>query len=709
MDLFVSAQVAILGPDFPVVKVLATQAVATEAGPTPGVFTFSRTGNTDADLEVKFSLTGTATAGIDYASISGTVIIPAESSTAVVEIAPIDDALAELDETVVLKVASDSSYIVSASDTATVVIKSDELLSDLMISALTVPATAGDGQCIIITETTKNVGAGIADASQTQFFLSANSALDASDLSLGGRVVPTLAAGASSIASTTVTIPNGTAGIWYIIAKADAGNIVTESLESNNAAPRMIRIGPDLDITALSAPAMAGAGHSIVITETTKNVGAGTAGPSLTQYVFSADGAYDPSDILIGSRSLPALAAGEGSTGSTTVTVPQGTATGSWVILARADSDGLVTETSESNNTYVQPIKIGPDLDITVLSAPPTVAAGQSIVINETTKNVGGDTALPSLTQFFLSANSILDTSDTLIGSRSLPALEAGAASSGSTSAAIPQGTTTGTWYIIARADSEGVVAEISENNNTSFQSIKLGPDLGVASLSAPAMASAGQSLVITEATKNSGGDTAGPTLTQFYLSSNSAYDFSDPLIGSRSVPTLPAGASSAGSTTVTIPQDTMAGTWYILAKADGEGVVVETSESNNASSRSIKIGPDLDITAFSAPATALAGQSIVITETIKNIGAGIAAPCLTLFYLSADGAVDGDDILIGSRSVPALAGGATSSGSTTVVIPQGMGAGTWYIIGKADGESVVPETSEGNNTYVKSIKIGGS
>lgn len=706
LDLFVSAQVAILGPGFPVVKALATQSIATEAGPTPGIFTFSRTGDTDVDLDVRYELSGTATAGSDFVPLAGIVTIPAGSSTVVVEVTPVDDVLQELDETVILKIVSDSAYIVSASDTATIVIKSDELLSDLTISALSAPSAAGAGENIVVTETTKNTGAGTAESSLTQLFLSANTTLDAADLLLGSRSVPALAAGASSSASTTVTIPDYAAGTLYIIAKADAGSIIIETKETNNTSSRIIKIGPDLDITSLSAPATAGAGQSIVVTETTKNIGAGIAGPTLTQFYFSADSAYDPSDVLIGSRSVPALAAGIGSTGSTTVTIPQGTAVGSWVILAKADAEGVVTETSESNNNFAQPIKIGPDLDITTLSAPATAGAGLSIVINETTKNIGGDTAGPSLTRFFLSANSILDPSDALIGNRNVPALEAGVASSGATTVTIPAGTAIGVWYIIAGADSEGVVTEISETNNTSFQSIKLGPDLGIASLSAPTQASAGQSIVVTETTKNSGGDGAGPTLTLLYLSANSAYDASDVLVGSRSIPALIAGATSSGSTTVMIPQETTAGTWFILARADGEGVVAETSETNNVSSRSIKIGPDLDITSFSAPATAIAGQSIVIAETIKNIGAGIAGASKTLFYLSADGGIDASDVLLGSRSVPALAAGISSSGSTTVLIPSSTSAGTWYLIGKADGEGVVPETSESNNTYVKSIKI---
>jgi subtilase family serine protease len=145
---------------------------------------------------------------------------------------------------------------------------------------------------------------------------------------------------------------------------------------------------------------------------------------------------------------------------------------------------------------------------------------------------------------------------------------------------------------------------------------------------------------------------------------------------------------------------------WYIIAKADADGAVPETSESNNAYARSIQIGADLTISSLSAPGTAGAGQSISVTETTKNQGGGSADPSVTRFYLSTNTTLDASDILIGSRDVPALGAGTSSSASTTVTIPPGTAAGLWYIVVKADADGVVPETSESNNTYARSIQI---
>jgi len=707
LDLFVSAQVALHGPGFPVVKIAASDNTATEAGPTSGAITFTRAGNADSDLEVKYSIGGTATSGSDYDPIPETVTIPGGSETATVLITAIDDLLAEADETVSLTIEPDSAYIVSAKDTASVTIKSDELLSDLIVTAFSSPAAAAAGQTITLTDTTKNQGKGAADPSLTHFYLSTNNTLESSDVLLGAREVPALAAGAIHSGSLTVTIPGGTAaGSWYIIAKADGEGTVVETSETNNKSARSLLIGPDLDITAFSAPAIAGAGQAIVVTDTTKNVGAAAADPSQTRFYLSANSTLEGSDALIGTRSVPALAAGASSSGPITVTIPQGTAAGTWYVIANADGEGVVAEASETNNAYSRTIKIGPDLDITALSAPAAAAAGQAIVVTDTTKNQGGGAAGPSVTQVFLSANGSLDSSDILAGSRSVPALAAGASSSGSITVTIPEGTATGMWYIIARADGEGVVSETSESNNTSSRSIMVGPDLDITAFSAPTAAAAGQTIVVTDTTKNQGAAAAGPSLTLIYFSADGAIGASDIPIGSRSVPALGAGESSSGSTNITIPEGTAPKTWYIIAKADGEGVLAETLETNNTSVRTIYIGPDLAVTALSAPATAAAGQTISVSDTTKNKGGAGAEPTITEFYISANSVLDASDIRIGSRSIPALAAGASSSGTVAVTVPLGTAAGTWYIIAKADAGGVVAETWETNNTYSKSIKI---
>jgi subtilase family serine protease/subtilisin family serine protease len=710
LDLFQSAQIALGGggPDQPRVTITATTPTATEAGLAAGLFTVSRTGPTDAALTVLYAVSGSATAGSDYVALPGTVTIPAGAATATIAVTPLDDTLVETDETVVVSIRPDPAYFAANPSRATVTIQSDEIPSDLVVSALTVPASASAGDAVTVTDTVRNQGGGPAEASTLRFYLSTDATLDAADAGLGSRAVPTLAVGASHNGSTSVTIPAGTTpGLWYVLAVADGDQAVVESDETNNLAARSIQIGPDLVVSALSAPASAGAGQAIAVTDTTRNQGAGPAAASTTRFYLSTNPTWDAADTALGSRAVPALAPGAASEGSTTLTIPAGTAGGLHYLIARADGDGAVPEASETNNTASALVQIGPDLWVSALTVPAGAGAGQAIAVTDTTANRGGGPAGASITRFYLSADLYWQATDTPIGSRAVPALAAGAGSTASTTVTIPAGTAPGPWYVIARADADQAVSEADEANNVTARPVTVGADLVIAALSAPSAAGAGATITVTDTTRNQGAGDAGASTTRLYLSADGLLDASDPLLGSRAVPALAAGASSSGSTTVTIPAGTVAGSYYLFARADDDGVVAETSETNNRGFAVVQVGADLVVSSLTAPGTAGAGASITITDTTRNQAGGQAVASVTRFYLSTDVVWDGGDVSLGHRSVPALAGGASHSASTVVTLPAGTAAGTYYVLARADADGAVSETVETNNVTPATVLIG--
>lgn len=95
-------------PPLPVVTIDAIDPVATEqspdldALPDTAVFEVRRTGDLTEDLKVFYTVSGTASNGVDYQRLSGEVVIPANAATATVLIDPIDDDLVEGPESVVL-------------------------------------------------------------------------------------------------------------------------------------------------------------------------------------------------------------------------------------------------------------------------------------------------------------------------------------------------------------------------------------------------------------------------------------------------------------------------------------------------------------------------------------------------------------------------------------------------------------------------------
>ncbi len=97
-----------------------------EVGPTPGTFQISRTGDTTTPLTVNFSVGGTATFGTDYNqtggtlnATNGTATIPAGQNSTNITINPVNDGIADLNETIEIGLQAATGYTVSSQGSAT--------------------------------------------------------------------------------------------------------------------------------------------------------------------------------------------------------------------------------------------------------------------------------------------------------------------------------------------------------------------------------------------------------------------------------------------------------------------------------------------------------------------------------------------------------------------------------------------------------------
>jgi subtilisin family serine protease len=465
---------------------------------------------------------------------------------------------------------------------------------DLIVSAVTASATAGAGGPMSVSDTTRNQGGGGAEVSATRFYLSTNTAVDASDVMLGVRPVRALPAGDSDADTMAVMVPAGTAaGSYYVLAQADTANAVTETSETNNSrASGVVKVGPDLIVSAVSVPATGAPGAPITVSDTTKNQGAGAASLSSTGFYLSTGVTIDATAVFLGSRPVGELSAGATGTGSVSLQIPPGTAPGGYYVIARGDWNGAVPETTETNNDRAGGVvRIGGDLVVTAVTAPAVAMANGAISVTDATKNQGTAPAPESATGFYLSLDFAYSANDVLLGSRAVGPLGVSQTSTTSTQLWIPAGTLPGTYYVVAVADWNGVVPETTENNNSRFSgSVRIGPDVIVAAVTAPFSAAAGATITAGDTTTNQGGDTIAGTVTSFYLSTNLTLDAGDLLLAGRLVPSLLAGASHTGSVSLVIPGSTTPGTYYIIAKADHDDAVVESLENNNTRAKSISI-----------------------------------------------------------------------------------------------------------------------
>jgi subtilase family serine protease len=261
-------------------------------------------------------------------------------------------------------------------------------------------------------------------------------------------------------------------------------------------------------------------------------------------------------------------------------------------------------------------------------------------------------------------------------------------------------------YYVLARADGDSVVPETNENNNMRADAVAIGPDLVVSVFTVPATAAAGSMISVNDTTRNQGAGAAPASTTSFYLSTNSAFDGADLWLGSRAVASLAAGVASTAPTTLTIPLTATAGNYYIIARADGDLLVPETNENNNVRGDSVSIGPDLVVSVLTAPAAAVAGATISVSDTTRNQGGGAAPASSTMFYLSTNTAFDAADVPLGARAVAELAASATSAASTSLEIPPTTLAGVYYVLARADGDLLVPETNENNNVRAARVTV---
>jgi subtilisin family serine protease/subtilase family serine protease len=707
----IDSVVVTVNSNFPKVSVTATTSQATESGPSAGAFTVTRTGDLSAALIVNYTTGGTATSGGDYTALTGSITINAGAPTATIVVTPIDDSAYESNETVILTVSAGASYTVGTPNTATVTIVSDDLPPDLISTLLTAPSVAGADTDIVVSDATKNQGTGPSMASSTGFYLSANTALDSADVFIGSRPVSALAPAATETVQTTLHVPATTAaGSYFVIAKTDWSGAVPESVETNNTRPSAtIKIGPDLIVSVLTVPTGAAAGSTFVVTEATRNQGGGVAPATTTRFYLSSDSVLDAADVGLGNRVVPLLQPNTADQVNMTLTLPAATAVGSYYVIAQSDTTQVVAETTETNNARVSlTMKVGPDLLVTALTAPAVAGSGGAISVTDTTKNQGASPAGSSVTSFYLSINTTVDVTDTPIGTRPVSALIAGASETVTTSLQLPAGVAAGTYYIVAKADGSGVLAETLETNNErASTAIRIGSDLVLTAMTAPVSGSAGGVLTVSDTTKNQGGASAPETATGFYLSANSTFEAADVFLGSRVVSALVAGATQSGSTPVTIPAGTAPGNYYVIGVADWNNTVVESLENNNTRNSSlVRIGPDLMITALTGPASAVAGSTITGNETTMNQGGEATPASVTNFYLSLNATLDGGDVLIGTRQVISLAVNASSAGPASLTIPASTAPGTYTIIAKADGDDAIVEAAENNNTRTKTITI---
>jgi hypothetical protein len=131
-----------------VVDVLVADGDAAELGPDPAQFKIMRSGDTNYDISVQLIISGIASNGADYVTITNMYLVPASSKFVTVTITPFLDDRTEGDETVTLTIVPALAYTIG-NPSATVTIHDSPYgvwsIAHFTLEELTDPTLSGEG------------------------------------------------------------------------------------------------------------------------------------------------------------------------------------------------------------------------------------------------------------------------------------------------------------------------------------------------------------------------------------------------------------------------------------------------------------------------------------------------------------------------------------------------------------------------------------
>ncbi len=341
---------------------------------------------------------------------------------------------------------------------------------DLVVDTPTVDASApAAGARFTLSATVRNQGNGSSAFTTLRYYRSSDPTITTGDTEVGTDSVSGLNPSGISGESISLTAPS-TPGTYYYGACVDS--VSDESDTTNNCSPTVtVTVGaapaPDLVVDTPTVDASApAAGARFTLSVTVRNQGNGSSAFTTLRYYRSTDPTITTDDTEVGTDAVFRLDGSESGAESISLTAPS--TPGTYYYGACVDS--VSDESDTTNNcsaTVTVMVGAAPAPDV-VLSTPrvsaSTPTAGASFVLSVTTENQGSASSQPTTLRFYRSTDSTISSSDTQLGTYSVPILGPGGGFIASDNPTAPS--SPGTYYYGACVDS--VSDESDTTNNCS-------------------------------------------------------------------------------------------------------------------------------------------------------------------------------------------------------------------------------------------------
>ena len=609
---------------------------------------------------------------------------------------------------------------------------------DLVVRELATTGALQGGETVTLRWTTANQGTATAASVRDAVYLSQDGVVGSGDLKLGEVTHASLAAGASTASELVFQLPIDLDGAWRLIVVTDAGGQVNENTagETNNTDLLDILVArdyyADLSVVNVQAPTLVIDDPATVTVEwTVSNLGTGP-GRTLSwtdRIIYSQNDVIgDHDDVVLGNVVHEGgLQAGESYTGSITYRFGPGYSRHGKVFV-RTDAASAVWEHGqEANNQAVAPeaMDIMPipyaDLQVESLSTPTEAYSGRPITIHWTVANLGlGITNTGEWVDgVWLSSNADGSGKRWELGSsRHLGQLASGDRYSSTIQAVLPEGIS-GTYYL--HVSTSGPFEFIHTTNNTRALGVPVqlspSPDLLVESVTAPGSAREGTLIDLSWTVMNQGAARAAVPWVDTVLLVPASGAGAAVVLGTYTYDRgLDAGIRYTRTEQIRLPAK-IEGAYRLRVVTNSGQHLYEhgaardnnTTTAGDVTEVSLNPRPDLRVSAVVVPDSVAAGTRAAVRFTVTNMGSeATSGQWADHVYLSLDGTVSGDDVLVARPSSgAALAPGESYTTEVAAVDIPIRYRGDAYLIVEADGKGRVDEyPNEPNNTRAQRFHV---
>ena len=479
-----------------------------------------------------------------------------------------------------------------------------------------------------------------------------------------------------------VRLPDGINGSYYLFAQVDATDRINELVpdqhdyEDNNVARSSqfdvaLADYPDLEVSAISAPAEGNAGGTVFVEYEVENGGIQPveSNPEWKDHIYLS-GNETTGDARRRLAIVPVQNAFSGRSSYSKVakvSLPRDLTDGTYSLQVIADADDDVYEygADEENNMGTTDIEVSPeprpDLRIDSLTTDRQPVAGQSVQVSWVVENHGTSSteATSWLEYVYISTDQTLNPDEDIRLDRSVHTgrLDAGDSYRVSKDIVFP-GKEVGQRYLILQSagGEETEVRDLNPGDNTESKLVTVAagaqPDLRVDTVRVEGTPTAAQPLDLIVTVVNAGEGLSDRAVWWDRWVFSETPEISESAVGlyseSRSGP-LAAGGSYTDTISVEIPHYA-SGNYYILTQIDSKGRLAENNRKANnhqATPISVTVPPpsDLVVRNIQIPQDAEPGEQVTIEYDLVNTGQNEATGSLDhAVYLSANQSLDTGD-----------------------------------------------------------------